>query len=404
MARLVGYPNYRLPRRAPTRSFSIVAQSGYRTSLTTLPGTRSTLKKLSFLEQRRVDAARERRYAKDVKRTRILRARGRPTQKKAGKPKPVIIRGPHTLSFSTDYQTSVRFLMRLKRAVLQDDPTRVYLDLSTIHSLSLAGALVLSAEIDRWSKSVGRRLRPRKTMGWETSVRRLLASIGFFELLGIQPPNIPHDKRQVTVLPIISSDELDREALQHMRERLAVAANVLDQDLTVYEALVEAADNARKHAYPADHTYEFPPIRKTWWATASWSPAHECVRLIVYDQGVGIPDTLPRWKGWEQVRERVNAVLGGEAANILKDASRLIQAAMEIDRTSLDGGHGKGLQDIVSVLDTCAGSSLRILSGRGSVIYDSMEKVTLEDHQLHIGGTLIEWTIPVGPKLRRVES
>lgn len=223
----------------------------------------------------------------------------------------------------------------------------------------------------------------------------MLHDLGFFELLDVgetyrQDAGGRSEKTSITVLPMISSTQIG----QKMLASLSTISAVLHGDPTIYGALVEAAYNVEKHAYPNEFNWRFQPIVKGWWATASLDPVRECVMFIVYDQGVGIAQTLPRWEGWEKVRG-ILAHLPFRVGAGLNDESNMIKAALEVDRTSLSGGHGKGLQDIVSVVQGFADAEVRILSGQGSLLYKRDEAVDLIDRTLHIGGTLIEWTIPL---------
>ncbi|WP_226557790.1 hypothetical protein [Salipiger thiooxidans] len=246
---------------------------------------------------------------------------------------------------------------------------------------------------------------------WSVEVSRMLYDVGFFRLLRVPTPDHFREEgglQQITVLPMISSVELPGQLLQELLDDLSAIAEVLQQDPAIYSGLFEAAYNANKHAYPEDYEWEFRPVARGWWATAGWNPREGCVKFLVYDQGVGIPATLPRWGGWERVRERLarsaGALLGDEASATFNDASKLIEAAIEVDRTSLDGGHGKGLQDVVAVVQGRPGAKVRILSGKGRVLYYDDHTVELKDEALHLGGTLIEWTIPVGISQEAVES
>ena len=251
----------------------------------------------------------------------------------------------------------------------------------------------MAAEIDRWRRLVEKPMRPRKLRKWDPTVRSLLHSLGFFELLDVNAEwsdGEVEDGDQLTVLPMIARTTLEQRILGS----LSRVSNALHGDPTIYGALVEAAYNATKHAYPDGYNWKYQPTVKGWWATASWDASEDCVKFLVYDQGVGIAETLPRWEGWEKVRGILALLPLGVGEN-LNDESNMIRAALEVDRTSLAGGHGKGLQDVVEVVRGFAGSQVRILSGRGSIIYYSSEHIEVEDHALHLGGTLVEWTIPV---------
>ena len=312
-------------------------------------------------------------------------------------------------NFSENYSETVASLQNLKRATLSKPPvgvrSKVYIDLASVKSVSVAGALVLAAEIDRWRRLRRVTLTPRDTESWSPPVKRMLMSLGFFRLLGVKhvrDGNAEVFDREVVVLPLVTDARLDGEMLWMIGEHLSVVATVFQQDPTIYAALTEAAYNSTLHAYPVDYDYEYRPLSKRWWATACWYPEEKVVRFLIYDQGVGIPATLPRSEKWEKVREVIARLpLVGGLAN---DASSMIEAAIEVSRTSLTGGHGKGLKDVVAPVTGLRGGKVRILSGRGRYLCYGDGTTEKSDGDLHIGGTLIEWTIPTGACQAGVES
>jgi len=372
------------------------------------------MKRLTFRHQFWLNRRARQVWEARLRRRQILLQRRQAERLKQQSPRPQIITisPPADFSFSRNYDATVQCLDRLRRAVFEPAPdggrSRIFLDLSTIERVSVAGALVLAAEIHRWRHHHGRGLRAANIKEWHPAVRRLLAGLGFFDLLGVPVPRRMERERprdEVTVLRMISSTELDQELLQALLENLGRIAKILDQDPSVYGALVEAAYNAKLHAYPPDREFVFPPVLKGWWATASWNPKEGVVKFLVYDQGVGIPDTLPKWAAWERIRANLaeglgDIGLGDIGSTILKNASNLIAAAIEMDRTSLQGGHGKGLQDVIRPVTSTPGASVRILSGTGSVLYHHDGSLAKKDEKLHIGGTLIEWRIPVGVNVK----
>ncbi|EEW24043.1 hypothetical protein [Rhodobacter ferrooxidans] len=312
-------------------------------------------------------------------------------------------------NFSANYIETVQSLQEFKRATLSKPKSRVrhkvYIDLASVKDISIAGALVLAAEIDRWRRLKRASLKPRDTENWDPIVKRTLTSLGFFDLLGVRIERSANDDfngKEVVVLPMVTDARLDGEMLYRIGEHLEVVAGVFRQDPTIYAALTEAAYNSTLHAYPTDHNYEFQPLWKRWWATACWSPQESAVRFMIYDQGVGIPATLPRSQKWERIREYISKVplIGGFS----NDASAMIEAAIEVSRTSRDGGHGKGLKDVVAPVTGLEGGRVRILSGRGCYLCYGDGTIEKSDSDLHIGGTLIEWTIPTGHAEVGVES
>ena len=375
-----------------------------------------------FLQKRWQDTiARRKKQESGVSNPRVLRVGKRPELK---------FEPPSDFSFERNYFNTVSFLREFKRAVSNQHSGKIkdiiFVDMEKIERLSLTGALVLAAEMDRWRKVGGKsrkdggRLSAKNLTAWNREVRWLLQSIGFFDLLNVkltkketmkENTESPH----VTVLPMISSGEissgrkvdqekLDQELLTDMRERLDKISSrwKLDSQQLVkirhllYASLIEATYNVALHAYPDNHDYEFEPVIKGWWATAGWFPKEECVKFIVYDQGIGIPATLPLSSIWEGIIDRLKIVFGDNFRIAMNESSNLIEAALDYERTIRGGGHGKGLQDIVRVVKNVPKASVRILSGSGKILYDNDERIKQKrDESLHIGGTLIEWTIPV---------
>lgn len=301
-------------------------------------------------------------------------------------------------NFSADYGPTIDSLRVLKDQTLptgSNGKRRFFIDLSTVKRISVAGALVLAAEIDRWRRLRRNRLSPRDTTNWDPEVKRRLFSLGFFDLLNVDLKNPDIDAEEVSevvILPMVTDNRVDGQKLYEIGEYLAAIGNIFEQDPTVYPALTEAAYNSFLHAYPEDHEYEYPPLRKRWWATACWYPKEAVVRFFVYDQGVGIPATLPRSHLWENIRQHLAKL--PMIGSLTDDASRLIEAAIDVSRTSLKGGHGKGLSDVVAPILGNQSARVRILSGKGSLICYGDGDVERRDESLHVGGTLIEWTIP----------
>lgn len=291
----------------------------------------------------------------------------------------------------------------------QKDKVRTFLDFEPIEHISVAGALVLAAEIDRWRRIKRTNLRLRNTDRWNSGVKRILCDLGFFGLLDVNISfEVPEEGRNnhITVIPFISSSSVQGELFGEIRNYMHKIAEVFSQDPSIYGALTEAAYNSVLHAYPKGRKFEYPIAGKRWWATCSYNPKDDAVRFLVYDPGVGIPETLPRWKHWEKVREKIQAVplVGPAISQALNDHSRTIEAAIDVSRTSMSGGHGKGLKDVVTPVDLIRGAKVRLLSANGSVLYSDGRCIERRDEMLHIGGTLIEWTIPAGRTQEEVES
>ncbi len=317
----------------------------------------------------------------------------------------VRITPPEKFGFSENYKETVECLIKLKTAALLPPPqkwvrNKVFIDLAPIKEISTAAALVLAAEIDRWRRRQRGPIQPRNVENWDPRVRSILEELGFFNLLGVGRlshllENSGFD--EITVLPLVACNTLDRSRLADIQDHLQAVAHAFHQDPSIYTALTEATYNSLKHAYPPEHKFDFPPLGKYWWATGSWSPERSEVRFLVYDQGVGIPDTLPKWEHWERIVSWISQRFPG-TGTLLQEHANLIEAALEVSRTSLTSGHGQGLRDVLSPIDVYQAGRVRILSGKGQLSYSPDGTVKKQENGLHLGGTLIEWTIPV-PKV-----
>lgn len=112
--------------------------------------------------------------------------------------------------------------------------------------------------------------------------------------------------------------------------------------------------------------------------------SQKTLHFFMYDQGVGIPRTLPRSTLWEQIR----------AFRLERSDADLIDAAIEVRRSSTAiPGRGRGLDEIVSYIDAEQRGRLRIVSGNGEVCYLPDRTRTRRTLPGRLIGTLIEWQI-----------
>lgn len=107
------------------------------------------------------------------------------------------------------------------------------------------------------------------------------------------------------------------------------------------------------------------------------------------DHGVGVPETLDA-----TVLEMVKAAITRWSWR--PGDGHMIAAATEIYRTSTgQRGRGRGFRDMKRFIDTCDDGELRVLSNRGGYRYMKGEE-QIDDQELSIGGTLIEWRVRHG--------
>ena len=153
----------------------------------------------------------------------------------------------------------------------------------------------------------------------------------------------------------------------------------------LFGAVSEAMTNTRHHAYNGISTIGVP---RHWWLLAMYDVKDGQISVLIYDQGEGIPKTLPRKFG-----DYVKSIFPGMA-----DDADLIEAAHDLHRTATRKGHrGHGMgRDVRDYADQIgAGSTYRVISGHGSYTY-ALDGSGIASHvkrnfPVRLEGTLIEW-------------
>ena len=306
------------------------------------------------------------------------------------------IKCPEDFSLESNFKGVMQVLGDIRKYSGRDRNERPYIDFRDIRNLSLPAALTLAAELYRWNHLSIRKNRKLQTVDvgeWEPKVRRLLADIGFFELLQAQYPKDLADKDAHSIdtryVKYRTGNKADGEAFYRLREEeLENVAGELPRKQYLYAAVTEAMINVVQHAYESDNqrSSQLP----NWWLSASYNKQDGCITIMIYDQGAGIPKTLPRKFG-ERIREYV-----------IDDDAHMIQAAHELSRTAsgLDyRGHGleRDVRGYFKDLD-CEGH-YRVISLKGEYLYkrDAEGEISedLKNHKSALYGTLIEWKLTI---------
>lgn len=138
--------------------------------------------------------------------------------------------------------------------------------------------------------------------------------------------------------------------------------------------------------YPDDFVEESTLKDKLWWMSASINVRTKMLTIMFYDEGIGIPKSLPR------TYPEIFRSLGG----LLNDDAQLIQAATKIKRSSTNKkNRGRGLKDIKDYVKSVNNGMLKILSQRGEYAYFSNEKEYIKNRNIPLCGTLIQWKVPI---------
>ena len=366
------------------------------------------------------------RWRKKLRRQRIKRYRKSFGGGYKKEPANLTIMPPKIFSLSKNYDETVKCLHDLKMEIKKNlnnpnEARNIVIDLSKIEDIRPAAAVVLAAELDRW-RQLGKRkkLNPVNLKSWNKITLNYLHELGLFELLGIEESVLEkhtqgldiENKRKVA-LRFVSGGSENRDMASQLAEKVAEiipnfnvgheTKRALDHEtkMALSTGLVEASLNSLHHAYPEDELEElvFPVVETHWWAAASYdldTDGAETVKFIVYDQGVGIPKTLPKTDVGSAILKRLEKF---KDAMFSQTDSDLITEVLKLKKPQSSTGksnRGKGFPQIVKAA-SYAGGQLRLISGKGHAIYTKEKGAkSLGDHRHHLGGTLVEWTFRLG--------
>lgn len=309
----------------------------------------------------------------------------------------VAILCPSDFSLESNFDGVVGVLEQIRQQSKRQRNERTYIDFREIKTISSSAALVLAAELDRWNheplmRNRNAKLRTVDVEEWDSDVRSLLADMGFFDLLQVSGPQVNPAPdglaSRVSFVKFRTGSKVDGKAIEELRKTDLMPFVGVPNRYHLYAAVTEAMTNVVHHAYPSSSR----PARPNWWLSASRSVETGEVAIMIYDQGAGIPGTLPR-KFPEQLRSLI-------PESLTKDHARMIQAAHELRRSSTSQdhrGHGLG-RDIREYVRSLGRSSrYRIVSLRGEYVLEKSAtgpgKDLLKNHSRSLSGTLIEWKL-----------
>ena len=277
-----------------------------------------------------------------------------------------------------------------------------YFDFTTLKYITPSAALILASLFQRSKHITGRKLQTVDEDKWDPFVSALLRSIGFHELLQMPPLSKTQlNLGSLRLQKFISGQDATgdkpgalQEALtellpQQLRENLLTAEP--------YGGMLEAILNSHSWAYPEGFTSEYP-ILPNWWLTGAVDIKSHEVIVCVYDQGISIPVSLPRWTSWGKFELRGKRLI--ERLKLSKPIDHhsndglAIELAMKISRTNKNlPQHGKGLHTMVEVAQRARHGRLRIMSRNGEYIWETGKRPRSLTHEHPLRGTLVEWQL-----------
>lgn len=230
-------------------------------------------------------------------------------------------------------------------------------------------------------------------------VERVLTESGFFKILGVKSRRT-YSKGALRYVKYRSDVKLLGEHIESLK------VDLLGDDIQLYRpialkivrAIKEAMSNVSHHAYKTKQVRTKKMLGR-WWLNGHLNVSKNELSLSFYDCGVGIPKTLVRKYGIEQIRG-VFSLLPG----IDPDDAQMIEAAVELGRTgTLKSYRGKGLQDMHQLIKQVGEGSLTIHSRRGSYhyVYPDAKSTNFSEF---LEGTLITWVLPLNKAAEIADS
>ena len=308
---------------------------------------------------------------------------------------------PEEMNFSTHFDRTTVYILAIRKLINTSSTKKKSFKLRRINfdglkSISSSAALVLTAEISRWDDHSLSNLRPL-TDNWDQDILERFIELGYFDLF----QNNPYvDKKcvnnsKIRVVRYIKGNcgEPKHKILGSQIE--AIVGKEIEKWRFIRIGLDEAVVNVVHHAYP-----DIGDVRqnhKNWYLTGAYDTINKDLKISFYDQGIGIPKSLPASGIWENI-------LGFTSTLPIIDRKKdevLLKAAVQIDRSSTgDDDRGKGLPDMLEFIKMRGNGYISILSGHGlykfSIRNGKVKEKTVRRREVRYGGLDLQDQSPEG--------
>ncbi|MEZ0174181.1 MAG: hypothetical protein AB9Q20_07690 [Candidatus Reddybacter sp.] len=308
---------------------------------------------------------------------------------------------PKVMNFSDHYEGTAVQINAIRKLAPQN---RVFsnnlrlgqVNFDQLEAISTSAALVLTAELSKWNDHKRHRLLP-KVGNWDPDIFSRFYQLGFFELfrktaeveemsLGVGGVG------EVRLVQYIKGKTGAASKTRQLKEAITdIIGDKISKWPILNSGLSEAITNVSQHAYPKSQG--FSQNHKHWYLSGGYNPKTKELKFVFYDQGIGIPNSLPSSEIWE----KIVAFLSFVPAMERKHDELLLKAAVEIERTSTEEtDRGKGLQDLMEFINERGQGYLSILSQHGLYKYsvDNDNAVVKSERFLYpVEGTLIIWKV-----------
>lgn len=306
---------------------------------------------------------------------------------------------PEVFDVSRNWDEVVSFLDDLRSNAFGFDSyerkrqrKNLVVDFSAIKQITPLSAVLLAADTDRWCRFGGVKPIVIDIDRWQPEVLAMLKGLGFFELVKAtnSPPIEVLQASSTRMIKLMSGKRIVRNFTRQLQHTLETIGGPLHLKTYFHDGISEAITNVCHHAYPNPRPDNCPKwFRHHWWASGSFDASSGRLSIIFLDQGVGIPQTLPR-KAWYERLQGLMSSLG-----LGNDDSAMIEAALELGRSARDiQGGGNGLPQMKEYVDASRAGSFRVISGAGEILYTKGQRIERGPvRSRNIGGTIIQWEI-----------
>lgn len=312
----------------------------------------------------------------------------------------ITINLPEKMNFSENYEITAEYMKAIRkisglRAKKRKDHKLSSVNFNNLKTISTSAALVLTAELSRWDDAIRQNLTP-DVCNWTPEILHKFKELGFFNLFLKSPielcENSDTKPSNVNLVKYIKGKCGDNDKTRTLKKEIT---QIVGEDILkwtfLHSGLTEAITNVTHHAYP--DKYAFSESSKTWYLSGSYDRSTKILKVVFYDQGIGIPKSLPASQIWEKVLSSLSVI---PLADRMKDAM-LLKAAVQISRTSTGApDRGRGLQDLLEFIKQRKDGYLSILSLKGLykfMMNDGKEATKTEHFNNKILGTLIIWSV-----------
>jgi len=307
---------------------------------------------------------------------------------------------PSVMNFSEDYELTVSYLTVIRRLTNERFKSKLSYKLASIDfynlvKISTSAALVLTSEISKWDDNSRSKLHFDLNK-WNQEIAGQLHDLGYFELFKNNPfknleknNNFHYETKIVRYIKGKCGDSNKARILK--QEIIKIVGEEIDKWTFLHSGLTEAVINVSHHAYP--ETAGYSDQDKNWYLSGSFDEKKKLLKIVFYDQGIGIPKSLPASKVWEKAL----VILSRFPIIDRKKDEILLKAAVELDRTSTGkSDRGKGLQDLLEFIKQRDNGYLSIISSKGLYKY-TMDKgvnhIKTVSFNNKLLGTLIIWSV-----------